>query len=275
MSRIIAYPGTEGSFSYSAARQAFPWETFAGHETFEECAQAVVDGRADYALLPIENSFAGAVLATYRILEKQPLHIVGEVRRKVRHMLLGLPDACLEDVRVISSHPQAIAQCDTFLAGLRHVQILPGLNTALCAREVQQTGDRTRAAIASAEAAEVFGLKVLAENIQSSDHNTTRFFVVSRKDAPLGDPEKATVVFRVNNEVGALARLLTCFASHGLNMTRIESRPIPDEPFLYFFSSDFEGNMDLAELRRALREAEAFTSELRLLGVYPKAGEVR
>ena len=271
MSFVIAYPGTAGSFSHGAAQVAFPDGTCVGFNTFPEAAKAVTEGRADYALLPVENSFAGAVLPTYSLLENMPLHIVGETMKAVRHHLLGVPGAKLSDIRHIASHPQAIAQCDEFLQTLPGVQIVPSANTAISAREVAEMGDPSRAAIASAEAAKEYGLVSLAENIQTSATNTTRFFILSMSAIPLGAPSKATVTFRVNNEVGALVKVLSSFAESGLNMSRIESRPLPDTPFQYFFSADFEGEMDAAHLSRAMAAARPYTCALRLLGVYPRA----
>lgn len=271
MRQVIAYPGTHGSFSAAAAQEAFPAGECVGYATFPEAAQAVIDGKADYALLPVENSFAGAVLPTYSILEKLPLHIVGETMKAVRHQLLCVPGAKLEDIRQISSHPQAIAQCDEFLATLKNVQLIPSGNTAISAREVAERQDPTCAAIASEEAARAFGLSILQRDIQTSDLNTTRFFILSLKDTPLASPEKATVIFTVNNEVGALVRVLQSFAESGLNMSRIESRPLPETTFAYFFSADFEGQMDQEHLHRAMQAAKPYTRELRLLGVYPKA----
>ena len=271
MPYVIAYPGTAGSFSHGAAMAAFPEGECIGYATFPEAARAVAEGRADYALLPVENSFAGAVLPTYSLLEALPLHIVGETMKTVRHHLLGVPGATLADIRHIASHPQAIAQCDAFLQTLPDVQILSSANTAISAREVAQMGDKSRAAIASMEAAKEYGLIPLAENIQTSEHNTTRFFILSMSAIPLDAPSKATVTFRVNNEVGALVKVLSSFADSGLNMSRIESRPLPETPFQYFFSADFEGAMDAAHLSRAMAAARPYTCALRLLGVYPKA----
>jgi prephenate dehydratase len=271
MSFVIAYPGTAGSFSHGAAQEAFPDGRYVGYATFPEAARAVVDGKADYALLPVENSFAGAVLPTYSLLEKLPLHIVGETMKAVRHHLLVLPGTKLEEIRQIASHPQAIAQCDAFLNLLPGVQIIPSANTAISARDVARRGDPACAAIASKEAAAEYGLHILAENIQTSPHNTTRFVILSRHALPLGEPHKATVVFTVNNEVGALVRVLASFAESGLNMSRIESRPLPDSTFQYFFSADFEGEMDAAHLSKAMAAARPYTGALRLLGVYPKA----
>ncbi len=271
MRPLIAYPGTAGSFSAAAAREAFPAGDCVGYETFDAAAQAVVNHQADYALLPVENSFAGAVLPTYSLLEKLPLHIVGETMKPVRHHLLGVPGATLGGVRQIASHPQAIAQCDAFLATLPDVQLIPSANTAISARDVSRRGDPAYAAIASEDAAAAFGLIILQREIQTSSHNTTRFFILSLDATPLAAPSKATVVFTVNNEIGALVRVLESFARSELNMSRIESRPLPHTTFAYFFSADFEGPMDPAHLSRAMADAQPYTRDLRLLGVYPRA----
>ena len=271
MRRVIAYPGVAGSFSAIAAQGVFPEEECVGYPTFQEAAQAVVDGKADYALLPVENSSAGVVLPAYTLLEKLPLYIVGETTKSVRHQLLGLPGAKLKNVRQIASHPQAIAQCDAFLSTLKGVQIIPSANTAISAKDVAEKGDPTHAAIASREAAAAYGLTILWEDIQTNSNNTTRFVVLSRDKTPLAEPSKATVIFAVNNEVGALVRVLSSFAQSGLNMSRIESRPLPDTTFAYFFSADFEGPMDPEHLAAAMEAARPCTREIRLLGVYPKA----
>ena len=268
-----AFPGTVGSFSWSAARELFPGAELQGYERFEQAAGAALDGEADYALLPIENSFAGIVLPTCALLEHMPLHIVGELQQPVRHNLLGVQGATLEGLRQISSHPQAIAQCDSFLSTLQGVQLIPSTNTALSAREVAARGDPGCGAIASLAAAEVFGLAVLRADIQTDSRNTTRFVALSRSDSPLGPPDKATVVFQVKNEVGALANALRSFADSGLNMVRIESRPLPGSPFEYFFSADFSGRLDAGVIRQAMDAARAHTVTLRLLGLYPQAAQ--
>lgn len=274
MRPVIAYPGVAGSFSECAAQCAFPQGETRGYATFAQAAEAAQNGAADYALLPVENSFAGAVLPTYGLLEGLRLHIVGETLRRVRHQLVALPGATIEGLRTISSHPQAIAQCDAFLATVPWARLVPSANTAISAQEVAASGDLTRAAIASTRAAERYGLQVLRADIQTSQTNTTRFLILSREETPLAAPDKATVVFRVNDQVGALARVLTSFAENGLNMSRIESRPLPETPFQYFFSADFVGTMDAAHLRGAMDKARPLTGEIRLLGVYPR-GQVQ
>lgn len=271
MRQVIAYPGTAGSFSEAAAREAFPKGDCVGYATFPEAAQAVLDRKASYAVLPVENSFAGAVLTTYQLLENLPLHIVGETMKQVRQQLVGVKGATMNGIRHIASHPQAIAQCDAFLQTLENVQITPSANTAISAREVAQRGDPTYAAIASEEAAATYGLDILAHDIQTNQHNTTRFIIVGLNQLPLGNPDKATVLFTVNNEVGSLVRVLESFARSGLNMSRIESRPIPETPFLYSFLADFEGEMDPAHLTVAMEDAAFFTQTLHLMGVYARA----
>ena len=273
MSLVIAYPGTVGSFSYGAAISVFQNAELLGFESFEETAQALTEWKVDYALLPVENSSAGAVVKTYALLEKLPVYIVGEVMKTVRHQLLGVQGARLEDIRIISSHPQAIAQCDVFLEHLKNVQIIPSLNTAFSAKEVAEKNDVHFAAIASVEAQKEYGLSVLARDIQSSDNNTTRFFVLSMDSQPLGTPDKATVVFRLLNEVGALVKVLSSFSESGLNMSHIESRPIPESPFQYLFIADFVGHLERMHLRTAMEKAKPFTTELRLLGTYSGAAQ--
>ncbi len=152
---------------------------------------------------------------------------------------------------------------------------MPSANTAISAKEVAAQGDPTRAAIASEEAAAHYGLAVLRHDIQTSQTNTTRFLILSRDETPLAEPDKATVIFRVNDEVGALVKVLASFAEYGLNMSRIESRPLPDTPFQYFFSADFVGSMDAPHLRSAMDAARPLTAELRLLGVYRQTGCAR
>lgn len=269
MRQRVAYPGILGSFSWGAARAAFPGAEVVGFPSFPEAAEAA-QRDMDYAVLPIENSSAGAVSGTYDLLDQLKLRIVGEILRRVEHHLLGLPEARLEDIRRVTSHPQALAQCNVFLSGLKGVQLLPSANTAISAREAAQQGDPSLAAIASVEAAQAYGLKVLASGIQNTQVNTTRFVILSRSARPLDRPNKATVTFRLGHTVGALARVLDSFAQSGLNMTRIESRPQPETPFVYFFSADFEGDLTEYALRAAMAAARPFTTELRLAGFYRK-----
>lgn len=268
----IAFPGPEGSFSQQAAVSFFGEDKhYRPYETFGGVLAALSGGEAGYAVLPIENSSAGGVLETYDLLLKYRLHIVGEQVAAVAHHLLAVPGSTLQSIREVHSHPQALAQCRGFFAAHPSIVPVPSLNTALSARSVKEWGDISKAAISGGLAARLYGLEVLQENIHDNPYNTTRFVVVSREPEPLHKPDKATVTFLVANQVGSLAKLLTCFAEHGVNLSKIESRPIPGRSWEYFFFADFEGAMDEAELTQALEAAACCARELRLMGRYAKA----
>lgn len=268
----IAFPGAQGSFSQQAAAGFFGKEqSFCAHETFEGALRALAEGDAAYAVLPIENSSAGAVSETYDLLTEYSLFIVGEQVLPVAHQLLGIPGSTLEGITEVYSHPQALAQCRDYLAANPHMRKIPSLNTALAARDVALWKDPRKAAIASSYAAELYGLAVLKENIHGLLFNTTRFVVVSRDPAPLRDADKATVTFSLSNERGTLARTLSVFADHGVSLSKIESRPIPAKPWEYIFYADFEGPMSEEALQKALKAAAPCVSQIRLLGRYGKA----
>ena len=272
MMGAVAFPGTEGSFSQQAAVSFFGEEcSFLACETFGGALEAVVQNGAAYAVLPIENSSAGAVADTYDLLLKSSLHIVGEQILPVAHHLLVVPGSRMEDIREIHSHPQALSQCRNFLSAHPSIVQVPSLNTALSAKNVALWKDTCKAAIAGSYAARLYGLAILRENIHDNQYNTTRFVVIGREPRSLRAPDKASVTFHVANQVGSLASLLTCFATHGVNLSKIESRPIPGKPWEYFFFADFEGAMDEAELNKALDAAAHCARELRLLGRYGKA----
>ncbi len=270
--RAVAFPGTEGSFSQQAAVSFFGEDnSYLPCETFGGTLEAVVRRDAAYAVLPIENSSAGAVAETYDLLLKSRLHIVGEQVLPVAHHLLSVPGSSLEDIREIHSHPQALSQCRNFLSHYLEIVQVPSLNTALSARNVAEWKDTHKAAIAGSYAARLYGLQLLRENIHDDPYNTTRFVVIGRDARSLRTPNKASVTFHVSNQVGSLAQLLTCFAEHKVNLSKIESRPIPEKPWEYFFFADFEGAMDETELNKALEAAAHCSGDLRLLGRYGKA----
>ncbi len=272
MRNVVSFPGTQGSFSQQAAVAFFGEDCdYLPCDTFPGAMEAVAFKEAAYAVLPIENSSAGAVGETYDLLIKSNLHIVGEQVLPVAHHLLAVKGSCLTDIREIHSHPQALSQCRNFLSLYPSIVQVPSLNTALSAKSVAQSGDTGQAAIAGSLAAKLYGLEILKENIHDNVNNTTRFVVISRDSSPLHTPDKASVTFHVANQVGSLAQLLTCFAEHGVNLSKIESRPIPGKSWEYFFFADFEGAMDETELNKALHAASNCARELRLLGRYKKA----
>lgn len=265
------YPGCEGSFSEQALLNYFEGRCHAqAVARFEDAARAVRDGEADCALLPIENSTAGSVNETYDLLLKYDLYITGEQQERITHSLLGVPGAHIEHIRQVQSHPQAIAQCHDFLAAHPDWCVYPSGNTALSARAVARAGDRTQAAIASVRAAKLYGLEVLAQGIESENRNYTRFVVVSRRPWE-GAGDKASLFFTLENRPGALCSVLEDFAQYGLNMCKLESRPVPGEPWTYAFYADFDWDGDARPLTAALEAAVHHTSNRRLLGCYRRA----
>lgn len=267
-----AYPGVPGSFSEQAALDFFGDSAQISHfDQFEQVCQAVKAGEVDYGVLPIENSSTGAVTDSYDLLDRYELYIVGEQLVKIEQHLMALPGTRLEEIREVYSHAQGIAQSSVFLKQHPEWRVVPYLNTAISAKMVRDSGDRTRAAIAAERAARLYGLEILQRNVNFSRNNNTRFVIVSRHPMARPGADKASVSFTLENRVGTLSQVLSCFAAHGINMSRIESRPIAGKPWEYDFYADFEGTMELDRIREALSQARQDTRMLRLLGIYRKA----
>lgn len=276
----ISYQGVEGSYSHLAAQKRYAGRAggalLTGFETFRAAAQTVLDGTADLALLPIENTTAGSINETYDLLAGGALHITGEVVAAIEHCLLALPGATIEQLRVVRSHPQALAQCHDFFARHPHLAPRAELDTAGSARHVAESGDRTHAAIASAAAATRYGLVVLASGIQSASGNATRFVEIALRPAPVADgtPAKTSMVLSLADRPGALGEILMRIAARGLSLTKLESRPIPDAPFTYRFYADVLGHAASEPFVAALADIQPLTTQLRVLGTYA-AAEVR
>ncbi len=239
--------------------------------TFSACVRAVEKGEAGWAVLPVENTTAGSINETYDLLQQTNLWIVGEEVWEVDHCLLGLPEATLTGIRRVISHPQALAQCREFLASLPGVAVEAFVDTAEAAREVAQRRDPGLAAVASQEAGEAFGLQVLARSIADQRENWTRFVVVAPFQAPppLGAPAKTSLILALPHREGALARCLAVLAERGLNLTKLESRPIPGKPWQYLFYVDFLGSLAADAVGDALAELASFCPFLKVLGSYP------
>jgi chorismate mutase/prephenate dehydratase len=273
----VSYQGVEGSFSHLTAQRRYAGipegVLLEGFETFRAAAQAVRDGTADVALLPIENTTAGSINDTYDQLAEGGLTITAEEVSRIEHCLLGLPGARIEDLHTVISHPQALRQCEAFLHSLPRVQPREEFDTAGAARKVRDGGDRGVAAIASEAAGRRFGLEVLQRGIQTQEGNYTRFVELSPHAAacPPGVPVKTSLLLTVSHQPGSLAELLSLLSRRGINMTKIESRPIPSTPWQYRFYLDVEGHAATDPVRSALEEAREHTSELRVLGTYPSA----
>jgi chorismate mutase/prephenate dehydratase len=273
----VAYQGVEGSYSHLTAQRRYAGRPegvlLEGFETFHLAAEAVRTGTVDVALLPIENTTAGSINEIYDQLAEGGLTINAEEVSRIEHCLLALPGTLLEEVRTILSHPQALRQCEAFLRSLSHVKIEEAFDTAGAARKVRERGDRTLAAIASESAAHRYGLEILRRSIQSQEGNYTRFVELATHPVPCppGVPVKTSLLITLAHSPGALAELLGVFRRRGVNLSKIESRPIPATPFQYRFYLDLEGHASTDTLRAALEEAREHTSELRVLGTYPSA----
>jgi len=265
----VVFQGVEGAYSHAAVHTYFGEQADAYHvPKFEDTMREVEEGRADYAVLPIENSTAGFVIDNYDLLAKYQNYIVGEVYIPISHMLLGRPDAELSDVKTIYSHPQALMQCTEYLDLHKEWNRISVLNTAVAAKKVMEEGDKSQAAIASRVAGELYGLKELAEGINNEKCNTTRFIVLSKKPVYEKRASKISIMFEIPHVSGSLYNILGNFIFNGVNMIMIESRPIPEKTFEYRFFVDFEGNLSDASVRNALTGIRAEASVLKILGNY-------
>ncbi len=273
----VAYQGVEGSFSHLTAQRQYAGRpggvVLQGYELFRSAAEGVRDGRHDIALLPIENSTAGSINETYDLLAEGGLVITAEVISKVAHCLLALPGTEIEDLRLVLSHPQALRQCDQFFHDHDWLRPQPEFDTAGAAARVREGNDRTIGAIASEPAARVFGLEILAHGIQNQAGNFTRFVEVAGEAAPCppDQPCKTSLLLVTGHRPGDLGEVLRSFSRRGVNLTKIESRPIPATPWRYCFYLDIEGHAASVPVTEALQSIEAKAKELRILGTYPSA----
>jgi prephenate dehydratase len=268
---IVAFQGENGAYSQEAAYQFFGVEADTlPYRTFEDIFLAVEDGRADYGILPVENSSAGSINQAYDLLLERDLKIWGEVFLRVRHSLLANPGTKLEDVRWVRSHPQALAQCERFLA--RHgMEPVPTYDTAGSAKDLAAAPEPGVAVIANPLAAQLYGLEVLATEIEDLPFNYTRFFVLGHEDPPRAERNKTSVIFATRHVPGALYACLGEFAQRGLNLTKLESRPRRNKPWHYIFYLDFEGHRQDPPCAEALLGLLHKATFLKLLGSYPAA----
>jgi prephenate dehydratase len=270
-SNTIAFQGEAGANSDMACRSAFPYMTTLPCPTFETAMAAVQAGRAELAMIPVENSIAGRVADLHSLLPHTKLKIVAEHFQRVEHCLVALPGATLKSIKTVKSHVQALSQCRNFLRKHRFAPLVHG-DTAGAAREIAEDGDTSVGAIASSLAARIYDLKVLARNIEDADHNTTRMLVFSRDEA---QPDWRTVqcmtafLFRVKSVPAALYKALGGFATNGVNMTKLESYMVDGEFSATQFYADVDGHPEDKGLAFALEELKFFSREFRIVGVYP------
>lgn len=267
----VGYPGIGGSFSEEAAlsffgesRQTRPYEDF------ESVFAALSRGEIAFGVLPIENSLTGGIAQVYDLLSKYDFSVCGEKHLRVDQHLVGLPGATLEGIKEVYSHPQGFEQSAEFLKNHSDWKLIPYHNTAVSAKMVSLAGRPEMAAVAGRRAAELYGLSIVRENINSDSENTTRFVIVGKTMNSPAESDKASVVFSLDDRAGTLYRLLGYFSENGVNMTRIESRPMKSSPWKYLLYIDFECPAHIASVRRALDGVRENSAYFKLLGFYKK-----
>jgi chorismate mutase/prephenate dehydratase len=265
----VVYQGVEGAYSHEAALKYFGADADARNvDSWEDAMKEVEAGTADYAVLPIENSSAGAVTHNYDLLIKYHNYIVAETFLPVDHALLGLSEAKEEDIQTVFSHPQALMQCSEFLNANRGWKQISVENTAVAAKKVLEDGDPSQAAVASETAGKLYGLKVLKSSVNHNKNNTTRFIILSREPVYRENADKISISFELPHKSGSLYNMLGNFIYNGVNMMMIESRPILGRNWEYRFFIDIEGNLSDASIQNALKGISEEGSNMRILGNY-------
>lgn len=268
-SKKIVFQGVEGAYSQQAMQQFFGKDVDSTHvDTWKDAMEWIVQGKADYAVLPIENSSAGIVIENYDLLMEYDVCIVGEQILKIDHCLLGLPEAEFTDIDQVYSHPQALMQCSEFFDKNRNIDSISVKNTAVAAKKVKEDQKMNQAAIASSLTAQLYGLKILDSQIADNELNSTRFIIVSGKKMFCKEAKKISICFEISHESGSLYHTLSHFIYNDLNMNKIESRPIKDKNWEYRFFVDFEGNLNDSAVINAIKGLKEETKKLKILGNY-------
>ncbi len=268
---VVCFQGVEGAYSQLAMNEFFggAMKSYFHVDTWRDAMDAILGGRADYAVLPIENSFAGSVEQNFDLLSEYNVAIIGEHILKVDHALLGVKGATIDDIRTVYSHPQAIAQCDGYIR-TQHMDwdVINLHNTAVSAQKVKEDNDISQAAIGSVLNSSLYNLDILEECIQDNKHNETRFIIVCADKMYRRDADKISLCIEISNEPGSLYRVLSNLIFNGINMNRIESRPIKDVNWQYRFFIDIDGNLMDESVRNALVGLNEESLRLRILGNY-------
>lgn len=267
------YYGDKGSNSQQAMIDFFGDDNGESFATFEDIFVALKEDKIQYGVLPIENSSTGAITEVYDLLRKYGFFIVGEQWQGINHCLLGVTGTKLEDIREVYSHPQAITQCDNYLSGSKWT-IIPYKSTASSSKFVAEQKDKSKTAIASKRNAELYGLDVIAENIQSQSCNYTRFIVIGKNLLESDKSDKTSIVFALNSTPGALFNALKYFAKNGINLLNIESRPVENSPERYYFYVDLEYPCNSSKLNEALEYVAEVSSFFEIIGEYAKGQRV-
>ncbi len=266
----IAYQGAKGAYSHIACQELFPNQEYIACDTFEDAMDMVRNGSVDKAVIPVENSNAGRVTDVHFLLPKAGLHIIGEHFLRVEHQLIGVKGAKLSDITCAASHPQALAQCSNFLQA-HNIHALSRIDTAKSCEKIALEQDKTKSAIASKLAAEIYGLSVLASNIENASNNTTRFLVMQKDNiVPENDGSKfiTSIVFITKHIPAALYKVLGGFATNGINLSKVESYLLDGHFFSAQFYIEVEQHINSKALQYALAELEFFSEEYQILGCY-------
>jgi chorismate mutase/prephenate dehydratase len=267
----VAFQGEPGAYTEEAAIRFFGKSTRGvPYETMDEVFEAVEVGEAPFALVPVENSLEGSITRAYDLLLDSPLMVCGETELRISHCLIAMEGASLETIKYVYSHPQALGQSRNFLHHL-NAELIPASDTAGSVRMIKEQGRLDYAAVASAKAAEIYGMKIIAREIEDNPHNFTRFFVLSREDSPPTGNDKTSIVFSLKHKPGALYDCLREFATRKINLTKLESRPTRHQPWEYNFYMDFSGHREEKEVGEALKALEEHAVFVKILGSYPKA----
>lgn len=272
---VVGYQGVPGAYGEQATYTYFneKWSKIIAHDSFEDVIEALLEGRIDYGVLPIENSSAGEVLDTYDLIKNNELYIVGEQSIKIEHNLLAVPGTKIEEIEEVYSHPQGLSQSKEFLRQHSKIKSCPYVNTATACKHVADLQDKTKAAIGSKRAAKLYGLEILKPSINFNKNNFTRFIILANKMNITEGSNKISIVFSTMHLSGSLYNILGHFAHNGLNLLKIQSRPLLDKKWEYYFFADFEGNLEQANVLIALSQIMNQCSFFKILGNYKQCEE--
>lgn len=269
----VAYSGVEGAFAHIVAGKIFEGSNRVPFRDFKSAYNSVCNGECDVAVLPIENSYAGEVGQTIDIIFSGNLFINGIYEFEIHQNLLGLPNATIDDIKKVTSHPQALGQCHDYIA-LRGFDVEESNNTAIAAKTVSEMNDKSLGAIASVETAKIYGLKVLEANINKSGENTTRFAVLSKVKANSSSLPNSVLMFTVKNEAGSLANAISIIGKYGYNMTALRSRPLKKHSWQYYFYVEIDGTTQTDEGKMMIEELNKVCDKLKVAGTFAPHTEI-